>query len=134
MEPHTFLPTILEFGLSGWPPPGPNQFEWQGNQLRYLLPNEPAANPSSVRFAQPRQDEWVRFWAECDRLEIWNLPADFSKPIRDGLKVRMSVSHAGRSIRVSGQCADELPELVERIHGFHAALQQLVGYVPAQHR
>ena len=133
MSSFKFTPEALKHCLSGFPPAGPNAFEWRDGKLHYMQ-STPDPGSSWDKEADPSQSEWQSFWKECDRIGVWNLPEDFSRPKSvDGLQVRMVLAHNGNSIRSVGQCWGAPQEVEDTVRAFHFALQLLVGYHPTSH-
>jgi hypothetical protein len=108
--------------VAGWPPPGPNEFEWQDGRLTFR-------HDGAWLSVAPTADEWKEFWKVRDDVGVWSWPAEVGDlaNVRDGLLYALEIEVGSRSVKSKGQVVGSPPGFDEKLRQFHRALQTLVG-------
>lgn len=122
------IPTVFHFGLSGWPPPGANGFEWDGSRLSfsYWSPSVSCVASLRDRVMVPTPGQWQGLWRLCDREGIWSWPEwQGDLGVFDGLEYHLEFSVGNRSVKSRGQAAGDT-HLTNTIMAVHETLQTFI--------
>jgi hypothetical protein len=71
--PTNYEPTELYLAFDGWPPEGPNSFEWKNGRLHYGVYLNRGRETYKAE-VNPPASSWKRLWEVCDQIDIWSLP------------------------------------------------------------
>lgn len=150
-------PVLLDFSLRGPTVRGPNNFHWLQDRLWYfhsaldrgLVHPDDLKNLRWKKFSEfakasglhrgqlvcdPPERAWAEFWADVERLGVWDLPAEFGDlSACDGLQVSTRLVFGDRSlVIVHSQCLGEPESIARTVRGLHECLQLLVSSAEPQ--
>ena len=114
-------PRRLFHCLEGWPPNGPNGFEWDGHELRFRW--------GACGFGtRPTRELWAQFWTICDQVDVWNWPAwQGNRQVCDGLQYVTVLATQYSAVMAEGQVSGSPKEFGDRLISLHHAFQSLVS-------
>jgi hypothetical protein len=122
-------PTRLHHCLEGWPPPGPNLFRWENNQLAYMLPKAGVDFLDWDEVVKPTRMQWRMFWRVCDEIDVWNWPPTLgSMHICDGLQWTLELEFANRRVMSRGQVSGSPSGTGKKLMKLHQMLQAMAGW------
>jgi len=124
MERVSPIPRTFRWRLRGWPPEGPNVFNWEDGLLRYIDPQKASDTELSLSLTN---EDWHAIWGFCDEVGIWSWPRRWQGPfMADGLTYCIEIhDDDGRYVFSEGQTVG-MPVMRRTVMKFHHALQSLV--------
>jgi hypothetical protein len=122
-----YEPTELYLSFSGWPPEGPNSFEWKNGRLNYRVYLNRGRETYGGEVIPPASS-WKRFWEVCDRINIWSWPKlDPKGHGYDELQFGIKLQVGPRKIGGMGWVRDAV-ETEKKIMRFLEELQSLTDW------
>ena len=110
----------------------------QGDHLLYESIHGDCSSTRS-RKTRPAAEDWLSFWQELDRLEVWDWQAEYANPgVCDGTQWEVGIQYGEQRVHSVGDnsnpradgSSNRSPEPTQCFRGFCRAVSRLLGGLP----